>query len=883
MSRTQSQTRPDFYIKEGSRRPVFRDQLRHAHPNGGIVDLEDANHVRFYLQHIETGELIINSEAEIRDREEGIVEYAWTEDDAIVSGPHDAEWRVEFEDGSTHWLPENRNLRVFVTGGISGRELEPGDIDEVDLEVRSISTDILRANNQSAVDVQSDLDLNNRILDNVGAVNAQAGTFDTISAESGSIDDFQASSGWIDDFQAGAGQISNLDVDNIDLDEWTVREDDDAVVFERNGTHFEVSNTGAKVFEEPTEPYHVVRKQELDNLDPGDGNGGEGGSFSSLNVVDVSEYGFTGDRSGGDLFSFINDNGPAKYVLPEGDFEVGERIDFRPSGDASDWEYLEIEAQGSGARIHPTNQDVKTLFHSNGDSSPLDYFRIRGLHVVQDPAGDPEESIDCGLIRLAVNEWAKIEDCSIEGKREYHSLRAWYEEDRDNRDDPSGELYSVRLNMLEKDAIGWMKNVRIPDGGEGNDRPRTIPFSVEAENEGTQIYEGCHAGGFQGNGYYWKDGHGHVIAIGCTASNIGGQAFRLGHHDMSIGGRTINDDRLDDMDHNAGAQIDLQEPRGSTVLGHHAIAHQANQPVVRVRAANEQASVKDVYIENYTTEYGVRTGVVPGHDEGPETAGDAKIVLENLWIRQIGEPSSTRTAQVRLNRENTIMRDSTIETERNWHIPLEVGGGEAHLENCRFVTHGSNSFDVHLIDDTDFVSFEKCQFDEPIHLDEVDSCAYLEVVGCDFGDLSSPWNNDAPDDVSGIDSYTFIRNPPFTDSTEYGELSQYRFHADRFQTTGTGTTSGFQAAGGDVVMTALNSSATFYSRDTNQWNFRSNNSGSWRNEFQVDASDPDDVYARLGGEYGVMTDETETGRRLYVSSSEPSDWEDGDLWAEPED
>lgn len=484
----------------------------------------------------------------------------------------------------------------------------------------------------------------------------------------------------------------------------------------------------------------------------------------NLEQVNVAEHGFEGDVEDGDVLEFIADNGPAKYVFPEGEYGFATELDF--TGEL-EWSSFAIEGLGDGFEFHPTTEDVDLLARTNDANSPLDRFTLSNFTVVN----DLDNEYDVGIARMSANKGFEISDVSFENKRMYHSLH-----DDEGGPGTDGEIYNLRTNILDTDGTGVIRNVRMPDGGEGNDRPRVIPFSVEAENEGTIIYDRCQLAGFQGNGFYWKDGDGKAIAIGCVAENVGGQMFRLGNHDISIGGRTVTDERVEDMDHEPGVHIDIHRARGTSILGHRALQEVGGDHVIRLRDGNESCSVRDVWIDNYSTQYAIRATSNADGDDEVETHGEGKAVFENIHINQFGtDHSSIRASQVQLRRSNAVLRDSTIKTEYDWHFAVEVAEGDAVVENCRFEVEES-AFDVRIgnsdYGDLGNVHFDKCDMSGSVELDEINECTVLEFEGCTT-DADDLFENDEPVDVDEIDSFSVVRCPEYStwiDSQKYSPM-----------------------------------------------------------------------------------------------------------------
>lgn len=109
-----------FTIKRGDTSPPIKYQL--IGPDDCGKDIRGFNNVRFYMRERDEYTLVVeagvNGNVEVEDAENGIVYYEWLDGDTDMTGTYEAEWEVEFGDGSIETYPNDRFITVKVVEDI---------------------------------------------------------------------------------------------------------------------------------------------------------------------------------------------------------------------------------------------------------------------------------------------------------------------------------------------------------------------------------------------------------------------------------------------------------------------------------------------------------------------------------------------------------------------------------------------------------------------------------------------------------------------------------------------------------------------------------------------------------------------------------------------
>lgn len=108
----------DFYIKTGNTGPDLLRYLKDE--NGNAISLVGASDLYFKMRHKLTGEVIINAEADFKDRESGCVAYIFTADNTVIAGEYEGEFIVTLVSGEITTFPQEGYIKILISESIGG-------------------------------------------------------------------------------------------------------------------------------------------------------------------------------------------------------------------------------------------------------------------------------------------------------------------------------------------------------------------------------------------------------------------------------------------------------------------------------------------------------------------------------------------------------------------------------------------------------------------------------------------------------------------------------------------------------------------------------------------------------------------------------------------
>lgn len=101
-------------IKQGDTAPIIDQRL---HSDGDPIDLSNVNSVTFRMFDEYENKVVEDDDSgnvTIENAETGNVSYAWQPGDTSDVGEYQAEWTVEYSDGTTITAPNDRFIDVVV-------------------------------------------------------------------------------------------------------------------------------------------------------------------------------------------------------------------------------------------------------------------------------------------------------------------------------------------------------------------------------------------------------------------------------------------------------------------------------------------------------------------------------------------------------------------------------------------------------------------------------------------------------------------------------------------------------------------------------------------------------------------------------------------------
>jgi hypothetical protein len=105
-------------VKQNDRRPVATATIKRG---GSVVPLSGASYVQFKMTERTSQQLKVNATAVIVSAAAGTVEYRWAIGDTDTPGTYDAEWEVNWADGTSETFPTNHFDIVVIYGDLDGR------------------------------------------------------------------------------------------------------------------------------------------------------------------------------------------------------------------------------------------------------------------------------------------------------------------------------------------------------------------------------------------------------------------------------------------------------------------------------------------------------------------------------------------------------------------------------------------------------------------------------------------------------------------------------------------------------------------------------------------------------------------------------------------
>ncbi len=102
----------DLCIKRNDRRPSFRAVLELEGGTG--LNLSGASNVHFVRTDRTTGAVKVDGAVTVENATTGVVRYDWLPGDTDTSGYYDAEFRINFPDGTTQTVPACGKLTIDI-------------------------------------------------------------------------------------------------------------------------------------------------------------------------------------------------------------------------------------------------------------------------------------------------------------------------------------------------------------------------------------------------------------------------------------------------------------------------------------------------------------------------------------------------------------------------------------------------------------------------------------------------------------------------------------------------------------------------------------------------------------------------------------------------
>lgn len=103
----------DFKIKSGDTRPTLEAQLLDEERQPRDLSLVDV--VNFHMKQVDSQEVVVDATGSVFNDSEGKVIYEWSSGDTDTIGRHEAEFEIQYSNGTTETFPNNGFIEVYIT------------------------------------------------------------------------------------------------------------------------------------------------------------------------------------------------------------------------------------------------------------------------------------------------------------------------------------------------------------------------------------------------------------------------------------------------------------------------------------------------------------------------------------------------------------------------------------------------------------------------------------------------------------------------------------------------------------------------------------------------------------------------------------------------
>lgn len=112
---------PDFTIKRNDTSPALEYQLQDDGENA--IDITGFSEVSFLMRKMAASTLSIDDDTSgnvsVTDASSGLVRYNWQAADTSTAGEFEAEWEVEYSDGSVETFPNTGFIDIEINRDLS--------------------------------------------------------------------------------------------------------------------------------------------------------------------------------------------------------------------------------------------------------------------------------------------------------------------------------------------------------------------------------------------------------------------------------------------------------------------------------------------------------------------------------------------------------------------------------------------------------------------------------------------------------------------------------------------------------------------------------------------------------------------------------------------
>jgi hypothetical protein len=411
-------------------------------------------------------------------------------------------------------------------------------------------------------------------------------------------------------------------------------------------------------------------------------------------VVDVTEAGADPDGEE-NITPVLRDNmaDDTLFRFPEGEYLMTEQL--RWTG------FENVGFEGNDATIVPgsyhTHEGEPRCFKLGTYKDPGNKLRFEGIDF--DFSGD---ETGVRAIQAQVDDDLLVRDVTVHGEHD------------------SGTWGPFLFDVTDPDGDGWIRRVRLPDGGEysrhapGNANHGPIGILVSRFHEGHIRFRDCVVGGFPDNGLYARNGA-KTYVIGGEYRNSNVASIRIGGDGSLVHGATVvvdenrDDDvtqigiRLDRGEYLRVRQtsVDLQEPNGcgikvlndcdSAVIRDCSVSVQnRKRDAIRVNPGAGETDILDTEIRQDTSGRAL--------DLRQRRDGGGPVTVEYVTVTGDGDGSSNRHV-IYCGRDGTEFRANDVQQDGgDWRRCILLAAddclvykGSYRSEHHPLVNAGSNN------------------------------------------------------------------------------------------------------------------------------------------------------------------------------------------------
>lgn len=408
-----------------------------------------------------------------------------------------------------------------------------------------------------------------------------------------------------------------------------------------SGSHTDLTNVGASDHHTRYADSEAVTAAESQNpLSPESLFSQSGLSIAGWEVIDVSNEGFPGDQTGGDLANYIYNQisagGKYVFILPEGTYDWNQRIHM--NGGTEAWQtdrphtFVMIGKQKATLNVDFTANGL--IFRFGNNNLGLEHVSLQNLHF---DIGAGVSARDAGIMQCYIEDSGYFDNITL-------SQRKKIADDGTS----NGPRHTFLIDCLNETATALCERIKFRNGDVWNatypGANYAIPISSEHHHEGRVTWRNCYVEGFHDNGYYLRDGPGPHHVENCASIDNGVSGFRLGRNDH------------------------------------------AENITVKVSEGGVQRSCTGIWLQEYRQSVTDQTNYSPGDEPDSPTVVDGFEVIIN------DNAAADSCIKTSTNTTNTVVKNGYVYCGNDdWVISTPHHTGRATFQNITIDDHATGN------------------------------------------------------------------------------------------------------------------------------------------------------------------------------------------------